>query len=185
MFSSKFCTVLWIKFRQSKPDGVRAGGVGEQKFVFPQIDFKTFRRPWNSSEIRRYDVVKHQVLSTCYYLHQKYEKLLNIFMIFARVLFEITIKLMFHRLENKRFNTWHIWTCKIRPLCLYTMYRVIGLKLIHFRLTIFSWLNEIGFWDPEIKEFDIKHSIFISSTSFGLHNLFVLLFITINMAAKN
>jgi hypothetical protein len=36
-------------------------------------------------------------------------------------------------------------------------------------MTFMSKVND--FWDPEIGRFDIKHSIFISSTSLGLHNL--------------
>ena len=47
-----------------------------------------------------------------------------------------------------------------------------------------TFLSKVAdFWDPEIGEFDIKHLIFVTSTSHDLNNLFVL-FITINMAAK-
>ena len=61
-------------------------------------------------------------------------------------------------------------------LTIYFRYRVRGLKLMHFRLTIFDdWMTFMSkvndFWDPDIRRFDIKHSIFISSTSLGLHNL--------------
>jgi hypothetical protein len=56
------------------------------------------------------------------------------------------------------------------------MYRDIGLALRHFRPTSFHELMTLqskvnNFWDPEIGRFDIKHSIFISSTSLGLQGL--------------
>ncbi len=44
-----------------------------------------------------------------------------------------------------------------------------------FQTNKFSWINHESkvnnFWDPEIGRFDIKHSIFISSTSLGLHGI--------------